>query len=263
MVASVVDKTELSMVRCLEGWSDTITVSLVAPYPPGVNQLPIDDYIASWRVQLDDISKTVLRTPGPGYPSDCNAWESISLTYLNKPMTIAIDGSDNEFVEWETETIPGVTYPNMVGGPGVTTLTGTFSGAYTLICFPCNRMKYLDNGGYGEDGQTVIRSDVTADDNGLNDFLIGKCPKIYDHVTEYRPDPTQYITLTYTIYVYLVLDAIPVVETHTITQIVENNPSRHGDIISTLVKKQRPNIDIQNRDQWGVNRDGYNPFGVV
>ena len=116
----------------LDDWTDTLTVSLVSPYPPGTNLNTLDDYIASWRVQVSDNVQTVTRTPGTGQPSDCSPWTSISLKYLAAPMEIP-SGTDTVTSavtgEFATETISGVTYPVMTGGPGIVTLTGTFSGA--------------------------------------------------------------------------------------------------------------------------------------
>ena len=269
-MASVLDKTELLMVRMLDDWTDTLTVSLASPYPPGSNLNTLDDYIASWRVQVSDNVQTVTRTPGSGQPSDCTPWTSISLKYLSAPMDIP-SGTDTVTSavtgEFAKETISGVTYPVMTGGPGITTLTGTFSGAYTKILFPCDRVQWLQDDGYGEDQQQKLEQNTSPNEDGLTDMLLSPdFPKRlpdgghYDHLTEFRPDPTQFVTLTYTIVVNLVLDGVPVVETHTLTHKVENNPLRNPTLCRTLVEKQTDPVKRQTKYNTGRGREGYDPF---
>lgn len=271
-MASVLDKTQLMMVRMLDNWTDTLTVSLVSPYPPGVDMNPVNDYIASWRVQVSDNVQTVTRTPGTGQPSDCSPWSSISLKYLTAPMTIP-SGTDTVTSsvtgEFSTTTIPGVTYPVMTGGPGIVTLTGTFSGAYTKILFPCDRMQWLQDDQYGEDQQQKLEQNASPNDEGLTDMLLSpdfpkKLPDggHYDHLTEYRPDPTQFVILTYTIVVNLVLDGVPVVETHVLTHKVENNPLRNPTLCRTLVKKQTDPVKAMTKYDRGYGRDSYDPFKI-
>lgn len=252
------------MVRMLDDWTDTLTVSLTGGYPPGTNLNPLDDYIASWRVQVSDDVQTVIRTPGTGQPSDCTPWTNISLKYLAAPMTIADGGTEGKF---SSTIIPGVTYPVMTGGPGITTLTGTFTGAYTKILFPCDRMQWLSDNNFGEDQQEKLEQDVSPNDAGLIDMMFSPdFPKEvdigghYDHLTEFRPDPTQFVTLTYTIVVNLVLDGVPVVETHTLTHKVENNPLRNPDVCRTLVEKQSDPKKMMTKYERGYGRDAYDPF---
>ena len=82
----------------------------------------------------------------------------------------------------------------------------------------------------------------------------------YDHLTEFRPDPTQFVTLTYTIVVNLVLDGVPVVETHTLTHKVENNPLRNPTLCRTLVENQTDPVKRQTKYNTGRGREGYDPF---
>lgn len=244
---TTIDKNVLVTARLHESWSDAV-VTAVATNPDNGREYPIT--IIECRVEFDDFAKTVIRTPGSGYPGDCNGWTEGSVSILSKEMKILDVDNDT------TRVIPGVSYP-------VITSAGSmgFTGAYTKVLFPCDRIEYLDD---NTTDANVVTSHPYADEEGLEN-VYDNIPQSYDHLTEFRPDPTHDVTLTYHIHVVYqggTEPGDPAVpddpntpedetdpgtpgitipdgyEIHTVTQKVLNNPDDNVKILKYLLTKE-------------------------
>lgn len=178
-----IDKNVLNTVRMHDSWSDSIVVSVAQDE----YQRPYPITISECRVEFDNEAKTVLRAPGSGQPGDCKAWTEGSVKILAKEMKILDLENDS------TQVISGITYP-LINAAG----TMTFSGQYTKVVFPCDRIEYLDD---FKSDPNVVTSHPYADEEGTESLYVEKLPKEWDHLTEFRPDPTHDCTLTYHIHV--------------------------------------------------------------
>ena len=243
MAYTVLNKASLTKVRCLDTFEETLTVSL---NPSTTNSST--DYIVGWRVQTADTFTTstppeefwVKRSPGPGYPTDCKAWTKISLAMLKKPQSAYTEPGPNK-VDLGTTMISGVTYPDVsAGNTNSDQLSGTFSGAYTRILFPCDKLTYIDG---GEDEQFVVEQAKTANDKGLLNFF-SNVPDKYDHIIQYRPDPTQFVTLEYDIRVNVVVAGVQHVEHLTLTHMVDSNTNGQTEILRNLMDRQRTDAEF-------------------
>lgn len=252
-----VDKNILLQARLHESWADTINVGITLS-PIG---LPWPITIVECRVEFDDFAKTVIRAPGSGQPGDCDAWTEGSVSILSKPMKILDPDNDT------TKVIPGVTYPVTVGaGPGLGT-TMPFSGTYTKILFPCDRVEWLDGNTTSEN---IVESHPYADEKGL-ELIYDNVPKSYDHLTEFRPDPTHDVTLTYHIHVVYqggTYGVPPVVvpngyEIHTITQKVLNNPDDNVKIIKYLLNREIGLEEQQAKYGFGDGDPKYEQYKII
>jgi len=255
---TLVDKNLLSTVRLHDSWSDVIVVS-IAPSPLGT---PWPITIIEARVEFDNFAKTVIRAPGSGQPGDCKAWTEGSVDILSKEMKILDPDNDS------TKVISGVTYPIIFAPGGM-----TFSGQYTKVLFPCDKVEYLDD---NTTDANIVEAHPYADEEGTKSLYIEKLPSSYDHLTEFRPDPTHDVTLTYHIHVVyqggffpgdpangIAPITIPSgYEIHTITQKVLNNPDDNVPIINYLLRKEIGVTAQQEKYGWGEEDPKYKAYSL-
>jgi hypothetical protein len=266
-----VDKTLLNTVRLHDSWSDSIVVSVAIN--PATENVPYPITITECRVEFDDDARTVLRAPGSGQPGDCSAWTEASLKILAKEMKILDIDRDS------TKVISGITYPNITAAGSM-----VFSGQYTKVVFPCDRIGYLDD---FKEEENVVTSHPYADELGTESLYVDKIPNEWDHLTEFRPDPTHDCTLTYHIHVIYqggiyagvggVADdpntpedesvpSIPGItildgyEIHTITQKVLNNHDDNIKIMRHLISKERGQDVMEEKYKYGTKHSDYEQY---
>ena len=242
MAYTQLNKTELTKIKILEQFSESFTVSLDSTTTTS------GDYIVDWRFQttdsLDGVAGTpsdnfwVRRLPGTGYPSDCGGWTQISLKYLKLEQNTYAQPTIARPDILGTRISSGVTYPEPTGGVGQTSLSGTISGEYTRLMFPCDRIIYLDN---DTTDQIVIKlpANISSVTQRNLQNIMEKVPDKYDHIIEYRPDPTEFIDLTYKIKINLMISGAPETEYQTLTHRLLPNTDGSSEILRNLVNRQR------------------------
>ena len=259
---SLINKEKLTKIRCLDSFSESLTVSLDS------NEVQPNDYIVGWRVQTaDDYSGLggsdptanfwVTREPGAGYPADCNGWKQIYLKVLNTPQE-TYDQPAADSTVLGKQTVGGVSYPSPTGGPTITTLSGTFSGAYTRICFPCDRIKFLND---GSEIPEVLTVGVSGKPEDLTNLTAG-IPDKFDHVLEYRPDPSEHVVLTYKIMVNMMINNQAVTEFHDLTHQVDGNNDGQVEITRSLVGMQRTSEEMASKYNLGTSYPGFDPLSM-
>lgn len=243
MAYTTLNKTELTKIKILEQFSESVTVSLDS------NTTSSGDYIVSWRVQttdsLEGVAGTVpsdnfwvTRVPGTGYPSDCGGWTQMALEYLKLPQQTYQQPTLARPDILGTKLATGVTYPNVTGGSGQTSLSGTFAGEYTRIIFPCDRITYLDN---NTTTPIVLKPlpNISSVKQPAEQNFMTKVPDKYDHIIEFRPDPTEWVDLTYKLKINLMVGGNPETEYQTLTHRLLPSTDGSGEILRHLIGRQR------------------------
>lgn len=266
---TLVDKNILNTVRMHDSWSDSVVVSIATDS----NGRPYPITITECRVEFDNEARTVLRAPGSGQPGDCKAWTEGSVKILAKEMKILDLENDS------TKVIDGITYP-LINSAG----TMTFSGQYTKVLFPCDRIGYLDD---FKSDENVVTSHPYADEQGTESLYVEKLPSEWDHLTEFRPDPTHDCTLTYHIHVIYTGGSYATIpptaddpntpedetdpgipgytiangyEIHTITQKVLNNHDDNIKIMRHLLSKERGQSAMQEKYKYSNTHSDYEQY---
>lgn len=243
MAYTTLNKTELTKIKIMEQFSETVTVSLDSNTTNSST-----DYIVDWRVQttdsLDGVVGTpsanfwVTRVPGTGYPTDCGGWSKIGLKYLKLAQRTYQQPTIARPDILSSRLVPGVTYPEVTGGSGQTSLSGTFSGEYTRIVFPCDRITYLDNN-TTEPIVLTPAPNISSVAQPQKQNFMDQVPEKYDHIVEFRPDPTEWVDLTYSLKINLMIGGNPETEFQTLTHRLLPNTDGSSEILRHLVLRGR------------------------
>lgn len=242
MAYTTLNKTELTKIKILEQFSESVTVSLDS------NTTSSGDYIVDWRFQttdsLDGVAGSpsanfyVTRLPGTGYPTDCGGWTRISLKYLKLPQKTYQQPTIARPDVLGIRLSSGVTYPEPTGGSGQTSLSGTISGEYTRIVFPCDRITYLDNNSTDPIILTPPPNISSVTQPSQQNFMEA-VPDKYDHISEFRLDPTEFVDLTYKLKINLMIGGNPETEYQTLTHRLLPNTDGSSEILRHLIGRQR------------------------